>query len=108
MLRTNTQTDKISDFLERRSVHSIWLAKFFVRSISIVWHTKLLSHDLNAFWCVRLPSCDAKSMLNVATFLKMAVLCISRELKFTFGTYTFVYLNYFDYNVSDLRELEPA
>ena len=45
----------------------------FVRSISIVLLTKLLSHDLNAFWCVRLSSRDAKSMLNVATFLKTAV-----------------------------------
>ena len=58
--------------LERRSVHSICLSRFFVRSISIVLCTKLLSHDLNAFWCVRSPSCDAKSMLNVATFLKTA------------------------------------
>ena len=45
----------------------------FVRSISIVLSMKLLSHDLNAFWCVRLPSRDAKSMLNVVTFLKTAV-----------------------------------
>ena len=45
----------------------------FVRSISTVLRTKLLSHDLNAFWCVRLPSHDAKSMLNVTTFLKTAV-----------------------------------
>ena len=45
----------------------------FYRSISIVLRTKLLSHYLNTFWCVRLPSDDAKSMLNVATFLKTAV-----------------------------------
>ena len=45
----------------------------FVRSISIVLRTTLLSHDLNEFWCVPLPSRDAKSMLNVATFLKTAV-----------------------------------
>ena len=37
----------------------------------IVLRTKLLSHDLNAFCRVRLLSRDAKSMLNVATFLKM-------------------------------------
>ena len=41
--------------------------------MSIVLCTKLLSHDLNPFWCVRLPSCDAKSMLNVAPFLRTAV-----------------------------------
>ena len=45
----------------------------FARYISIVSRTKFLSHDLNVFWCVRLPSRDPKSMLNVATFLKMAV-----------------------------------
>ena len=46
----------------------------FVRSISIVLRTKLLSHDINVIWCVRLPSRDARSMLNVATFLKTAVI----------------------------------
>ena len=57
-------------------MRSISVSKFFVRSISIVLCTKLLSHDLNAFWCVRLPSRDAKSMLNVATFLKTAVIMV--------------------------------
>ena len=46
----------------------------FPRSISIVLHTKLLSHDLNTFWCVRLPSRDGKSMLNVDTLLKTAII----------------------------------
>ena len=70
-LRTYARTDKLiaNDFLERRSVRSIWLRNFFIRSISIVLRTKFLSHDLNAFWCVPLPSRDAKTMLNVATFL---------------------------------------
>ena len=46
----------------------------FCPFFSIVLRSKLLSHDLNAtWWCVRLPSRDAKSMLNVATFLKTAV-----------------------------------
>ena len=45
----------------------------FVCSKSIVLRTKLLSYDLTAFWCVLLPSRDAKSMLNVSTFLKTAV-----------------------------------
>ena len=57
-------------------MRSISVSKFFVRSVSIGLRTKLLSHDLNAFWCVRLPSRDAKSMLNVATFLKTVVIMV--------------------------------
>ena len=63
--------NKGNNFLERRTVHSIWMSTCLI--CSIVLHTKLLSHDLDAFCCVRLLSHDAKSVLNVATFLKMAV-----------------------------------
>ena len=55
--------DKANDFLEGRTVRSIWMSTCFICSISIVLRTKLLSHDLNAFFCVGLPSRDAKSML---------------------------------------------
>ena len=50
------------------------------RPISIVLRTRLLSHDLNTFWCVRLSSRDAKSVLNVATFLKMALQTKNRKV----------------------------
>ena len=50
-------------------------AKIFICSSFIVLHMKLLSHGLNAFRSVQLLSSDAKSMFNVATFLKMAVHC---------------------------------
>ena len=57
-----------NDFLQRRSIHSIWLSKFFAHSIAIILRTKLLSHDLNAFWCVRLTSRDVmKTAVRVAT-----------------------------------------
>ena len=54
-------------------IHSIWHLRCFLFSIFIVLHTKNPPHDVNALWCVRLRSHDAKSMLNVATFLKTAV-----------------------------------
>ena len=57
-----------NDFLQRRSVRSIWLSKSFAHSIAIILRTKLLSHDLNAFWCVRLTSRDVmKTAVRVAT-----------------------------------------
>ena len=66
--------DKADEFLKWWSVNSIWLSPCFLCSFSIVFWMKLLSHDLNAFWCVRLLSRDAKSLLNVAMFMKTAVI----------------------------------
>ena len=80
MLRCNarTLTSRQSKRLFRTKTRTFDLAlPCFIRSISVVLHTKLQSHDLNAFWCARLWSRDAKSMLNVATFLKMGVQDIS-------------------------------
>ena len=65
-------------FLEQRILHSILMSTCFICSISIALHTKLLSHDPDRFCCVQLPSRDAKSMLTVATFLKMAVVTFER------------------------------
>ena len=76
----------------------------FVRSISIVLHMKLLSHDLNAIWCVRLPSRDAKSMLNVATFLKTAVLT-SVFIVPRYFTLRFYRSNYFHSSLEEDIEL---
>ena len=56
-----------------KNLCSIWMSTCFISSVSIVLRKKLLSHDLNAFCCVRLPSRDAKPMLNVIIFPKMAV-----------------------------------
>ena len=75
--RSHEVTAKLTNFGTKKG-DSIWLSLFFHCSVSIVLRTKLPSHDPNAFWFVRLPSRDAKSMLNVAPFLKTTVI---RSLK---------------------------
>ena len=66
--------DKANDFLERTTMCSISISTCFICSICIVLVRNYCHINLNAFCCARLQSRDAKSMLNVATFLKTAVL----------------------------------
>ena len=84
---------KAKNFLERRTMRSIWMSACFICPISIVLRTKLLSHDLNVFCCVRLPSRDTKLMLKMATFLKTAVqiIGIRNGFKGDFDNVTFVW-----------------
>ena len=67
--RTVLRTDEIMTVnyvLERRSIRSICLSKFF-RSDCIVWYTKLLSHDLNAFRCsITVMWCKKQCWMSVS------------------------------------------
>ena len=77
-IRTNVQTDEMTwptTFRMKKHMFDLAVEVLF-RSISIVLHMKLLSHDLNGVVC---------SMLNVGTFLKMAV-NIDADIWWVIGT----------------------